>query len=180
MAFKFTVDKGTCQTGLKWYVLIGWGTPAIQIFLDCLDKKQTWPGTPELYSLFLPPYPLSLTQCTKFIEIKVSAWQDNNDDILLHQWRSSVPGPNQVGREGLIADNSSLSMLVRGWEESSASTLALEFPSNVTTNQIIWFPIPSSLFRHCSDALTFSSIDFARGIHVSQLETPEPIVIDNF
>jgi hypothetical protein len=41
MAFKFTVDKGTRQTGLKWYVLIGWGTPAIQIFLDYLDKKQT-------------------------------------------------------------------------------------------------------------------------------------------
>jgi hypothetical protein len=35
----------------------------------------------------------------KFIKIKVSAWQDNNDDILLHHRRSFIPGPNQIGGE---------------------------------------------------------------------------------
>ncbi len=53
--------------------------------------------------------PWTCSKDSKFTEIKVSSWQDNNDDILLHQWRSSVPGPNQVGGEGLIADNCSLS-----------------------------------------------------------------------
>jgi hypothetical protein len=79
--------------------------------------------------------------------MKVSSWQDNNDDILLHQRRTSVPGPNQVGGEGLKADNSSLSVL--GWgggvggEGRSLPWISLIM---ALPNQIIRCPIPSSQY----------------------------------
>jgi hypothetical protein len=50
-----------------------------------------------------------------------------------------VPGPNQVGGEGLIADNSSLSMLGGG---EGGEELALDFPSNVTTKPNNKMPHP--------------------------------------
>jgi hypothetical protein len=98
--------------------------------------------------------------CAKFIKIKVSAWQDDNDDILLHQWRISILGPNRVGGEGLIADNSLLSVLSAGVGEEDCGRIALDFTSTVTTkpNNKMTHPFVTVLMHWLLIKLTLCSV----------------------
>jgi hypothetical protein len=53
--------------------------------------------------------------------------------ILDFAFVNTASGPDQVGGEGLIADNSSLSVLGGGGGGEECRSMALDFPSNVTS-----------------------------------------------
>ncbi len=113
------------SSGLFWLFLVNnnWSTGKFLNWPEVTSGLYLHERTKHLGSGSLPRYliiPLSSVSqyhWPKFIEIKVSSRQHINDDILLHQWRSCIPGPNQVGGErltALTADNSSLSVQGEG------------------------------------------------------------------